>query len=243
MSRGQFHRSEPETTELHELPVSPLAPKRPESPISPEPLGNHAHPVSNGQDVADIAKARAAINACKKRGTASKALFQLARDLRAVEQRIGREAEIVELMPFFDEWYRLSQPFLDPAKTRDQYLAELVAGLRKVRVPTGEGDTLNKALATVAKLSPDELPAIPEVPNAPERLRRIAALHRELSRLCGGKTYFLTCRDTAKVFPGLSHQAAWNVNGALAQLGVIKVVRVGDARPNGKASKFHYLLS
>ena len=79
--------------------------------------------------------------------------------------------------------------------------------------------------------------------DAPENLRRVAALHRELSRLCPGKTYFLSCRDTAKAYPGLSRQSAYNINLALAQLGVIEIVRVGDARPNGKASQFRYLLS
>jgi len=213
---------------------------------SPQSLGISGFPecpMSNGQGLDTELKALAVHNACNERRTAKKGLWQLARDLRAVEKRIGRKLSNGELMLMYDEWYRLSQPLLGRAKPRDDYLAAFLAKPAKVRIPTGDGDTLNKALATVAKLSPDELPAIPEVPNAPERLRRIAALHRELSRLCGGKTYFLTCRDTAKVFPGLSHQAAWNVNGALAQLGVIKVVRVGDARPNGKASKFHYLLS
>jgi hypothetical protein len=33
------------------------------------------------------------------------------------------------------------------------------------------------------------------------------------------------------------------INGALADLGAIEIVRVGDARPNGKASKFRYLSS
>jgi hypothetical protein len=53
----------------------------------------------------------------------------------------------------------------------------------------------------------------------------------------------LSCRDTAKAFPGLRHQTAYTINLALAQLGVIEIVRVGDARPNGKASEFQYLLS
>ena len=112
----------------------------------------------------------------------------------------------------------------------------------KVRIPTGEGDTLNKALETVAKLSPDELPVIPEIPHASERLRRVAALHRELSRLCGGNTYFLSCRDAAKAFHGLSHQTAYNINLALARLGMIKIVRAGDSHPGGRASHYQYLL-
>jgi hypothetical protein len=160
-----------------------------------------------------------------------------------VEKRIGRKLSNGELMLTFDEWHRLSQPFLDPQKTRDDYLAAFLAKPGKVRIPTGEGKTLKKALEAVPKLSVSELPVIPGIPNAPERLRRVAALHRELSRVCAGKTYFLSCRDTAKAFPGLSHQTAYNINLALTRLGVIKIVRIGDARPNGKASTFSYILS
>jgi hypothetical protein len=200
-------------------------------------------PMSNRQGLDKVLKGFGVRNACNEHRAAKKALWQLARDLRAVEKRIGRKLSNAELMQVFDRWHELSQPFLDPAKTRDDYLAAFLAKPAKVRVPTGEGDTLNKALEAVSRFSVSELPVIPGIPNAPERLRRIAALHRELWRLCGGKTYFLTCRDAAKAVPGLSHQAAWNVNDALAQLGVVGVVRVGDPRPNGKATKFRYLLS
>jgi hypothetical protein len=125
---------------------------------------------------------------------------------------------------------------------RDDYLGAFLAKPAKVRIPTGEGDTLNKALKAASKLSVSELPMIPGIPNVSERLRRVAALHRELSRLCAGKTYFLTCRDTAKAHPRLSHQSAYNVNLVLAQLGLIEIVRVGDPWPNGKASQYRYLL-
>jgi PAS domain S-box-containing protein len=64
----------------------------------------------------------------------------------------------------------------------------------------------------------------------------------ELSRLCGGKKYFLTCRDAAKAWPGSSHQKAYNINLALAQLGVIEVVRAGDPHLGGRASYYRYLL-
>jgi len=57
-----------------------------------------------------------------------------------------------------------------------------------VRVPTGEGDTLNKALEAVLKLSLSQLPMIPDYADAPESWRRIAALHHELSRLCANGT-------------------------------------------------------
>ena len=224
----------------HECRKSLGSPECLESPKYHESL---VYPMSNGQGLEDELKALAARNACTEVNTARKRRFKLVRDLRAIRKGIGQELEIADLMVAFNEWYRLSQPFLDTAKSQDDYLAAFLAELGKVRVPTGEGNTLNKAVEAVAKLSPDALPVIPGIPEAPERWRRLASLHRELSRLSGGKTYFLTCRDAAKACHGLSHQTAYNINLALAQLGVIKIVRAGDSRPGGKASQFRYLLS
>jgi CHC2 zinc finger len=209
-------------------------PKSPEYPV---------HPMSNGQGLEKELKALAARNACTERNTARKRRWQLARDVRAFEMRLSRELDTTELMLTFGEWHRLSQPFLDSAKTRDDYLVAFLAELGKVRVPTGEGETNKKALEAVSKLPPSELPMIPGMPEAAKSWRRVAALHREMSRLCEGKTYFLSCRDTAKAVPGLSHQTAYNINLVLERLGVIEIVRVGDARPNGKSSRFRYLLA
>jgi hypothetical protein len=58
------------------------------------------------------------------------------------------------------EWYRVSQRFLNPAKTRVDYLAAFLAKPAKVRIPTGDGDTINKTLQAVAKLAGSELPVI-----------------------------------------------------------------------------------
>jgi hypothetical protein len=222
-----------------EYPESREFPRSPESPKSPESL---EYPMSNGQTLEKELKELGARNACTERSTARKRRWQLVRDLRAVEVRLMRELEMGELMVALQEWYRLSHPFLDPAKTREYYLAAFLAELRKVRVPTGEGETLNKALNYISKLALADLPMIPRVPDAPESWRRLAALHRELSRRPGSKTYFLSCRDAAKVFPGLCHQTAHNINLNLAHFGVIEIVRVGDKRPGGRASKFRYLL-
>jgi hypothetical protein len=79
---------------------------------------------------------------------------------------------------------------------------------------------------------------------APESWRRVLGLHREMSRrsIRKDKTYFLTCRDTAKAFPGLSYQQAYNINLALVELDVIEIVRLGDKREGGRATEFRYLL-
>jgi hypothetical protein len=160
-----------------------------------------------------------------------------------LQAKAGRGLTNSELALACGEWLRLSEPFLDPTKTPFDYVAACLVERKKVRVPTGEGETLKKALEAVSKLSPDQLPMIPGVSNAPEHWRRIAALHRELSHRSANGTYFLSCRDPAKA-PGLTPQTAYNTTLALAELGVIEVVHKG--RPGTKARKaaeFRYLLS
>src|SRR5262249_7959185 len=130
-------------------------------------------------------------------------------------------------------------------KTHEHHLESFFAELTKVRVATGGGDTINKALASVFKLSASELPAIPGMPDAPETWRRLAALHRKLARasIQKDKTYFWSYRDAAKASRDLSAQRAHDITAALQRLGVIKIVRVGIARPHGrKAAEFRYLL-
>jgi hypothetical protein len=197
--------------------------------------------MSNGQGLEKELEGLTARNACSERNTARKRRWQLVRDLRAVEGRIARQLSNGELMQVFNAWYCASQPFLDLGKTRDTYLVTFLAELGKVRVPTGEGETIKKALEYVSTLPVSELPVILGVPEAPESWRRVAALHRELCHRSANKTYYLSCRDAAKVYQGLSKSAAADINRALDRLSVIKIVRVGDTRPNGRASKFRYL--
>jgi hypothetical protein len=234
----------PKSHEYHKSREYPEFRKSPECPESP---CVSVSPVSEGQGLngnrEKTLKAFGVRNACTERNTARKRRWQLERDLKGLEKGIGRELSIDELMIPFDEWYRLSQPFLDPAKTRDDYLALFLAELTKVRVPTGEGDTLNKALEAVSKLSLSQLPLIPDYANAPESWRRIAALHRELSRESANGTHFLSYRDAAKACVGLSHQQAYDITGALVRAGVIEIVEKGKAGLNGgKAAEFRYLL-
>ena len=127
-------------------PLTPDWPESPERPESPQSPGSPVPPVSVGHDDEKALTMLAGRNACQARNTARKRLWQLARDLSALEKKVTRELEIAEIIVACGEWYQLSQPFLDPAKTYDTYLAALTAALRKVRVPTGEGETIEKAL-------------------------------------------------------------------------------------------------
>jgi len=204
-------------------------------------------PVSEGQSVdGEVERALsvlAARNACTGAGdVVAKKRFKLARDVSAFEKQIGEKLGNEELVQVLTEWRRLSQPFLNPKETRNDHLTAFLAELQKVRVPTGEG-ALTKALENVEKLSLAELPMIPGYPGAPENWKRLAALHRELSRVCGGGIYFLSYRDAAKVYDGLSHQEAHTITLALARLGVIKIESKGKAGLKGrKAAEFRYLL-
>jgi hypothetical protein len=222
----------------HEFSFSPS----PLPHVSPEYLGFPVYPVSNCQNLGKELEALARRNACVARNTARKRRWKLMQDLAGVQKRIGRELSTDKLLKTFDEWYRASQPHLDPNKTREDYLAKFLGELGKVWVPTGEGEAIKKALEKISTLSVLELPILPEMLDASESWRRLAALHRELARQSSNGTYFLSCRDAAKADPGLNKDSALTVNRALEQLGVIKCERVGDPRPGGKASEFRYLL-
>jgi hypothetical protein len=175
--------------------------------------------------------------------TSDKKRFQLLRGLVAVQERHGRKLSNAEVTLAIEEWHRLSQSVLDPEETLEHHLLRGLAELRKVKVALGK-EIVSQAVQVVLKFPISELPVIPGMPNAPESLRRIAALHRELSRRSKEKDrgYFLGCRDAAKAHPGLSKSEAALINHALVQLGVVEVLRAGEQIPGGLASEFRYLL-
>lgn len=76
------------------------------------------------------------------------------------------------------------------------------------------------------RLSLDQLPAIPGLPNAPESWRRLLSLHRELSRLSANEIYFLSYRDAAEIC-STTHRAAHTITGAPVRLGAIDIVDKG----------------
>jgi len=188
-------------------------------------------------------KALAAQCQCMAPRTSDKKRFQLLRGLIAIQERDGRKLSNGEVTLAIEEWHRLSQSVLDPEETLEHHLLHGLAELRKVKVALGK-EIISQAVEVVSKLPVSDLPVIPGMPNAPESLRRIAALHRELSRRSTDKDkrYFLGCRDAAKAHPGVSKSEAAIINHALVQLGVIEIVRVGEQIPGGDASEFRYLL-
>jgi hypothetical protein len=233
-SAARKSREYPKSPKCPMVPVSPECPKYPECPV---------YPVSEGQGVEEEITVVALNNRCTECNSARERRWQLVRDLKAVQKRVGRKLTESELMSAFDEWYGSSSVFLDPAKARADYLAAFLAEFGKVRVATGEGETLKTACEKVSKLWLDGLAIVPGFPNAPESWRRLLSLHRELSRLSANGIYFLSYRDAAEIC-GVTHQAAHAISGALVTLGAIDLVAKGKAGLNSrKAAEFRYLLS
>ena len=169
----------------------------------------------------------------------------MARDLKALAKRTGLKFSPAQVRIASDEWCRLSQPLLDREKSREDYFISLLAQITKVQKPTGE-DTINEALATVAKLPDAELPTIPQWPNAPENVRRLIALHRELHRRSTKPDirYFLDYRHAAQSGKGLTSPTAHDITTLLVDYGVIEIINKGKAGLNsGEAAEFRYLLS
>lgn len=240
---GTTHRKLLNSTRTHELPVWLECPELPASHKSP---CVSVSPVSSGQcsdnELEKKLKTLAARNACTCAEDNAKAKrFKLARDLCSVEKKIGRKLSTTEVRVASDEWERISLPVLD--WNGDDHFAMLVAEVTKVRVPTGEGDTFNKALENVSRLPDSDLPEIPGYADARRAMRKLAALHREMSHLCDGKVYFLSYRDAAKVCDELRPASAHTITLALERFGVIKVVSKGKAGLNSReAAEFRYLL-
>ena len=223
----------------HPWPKSPGPPQKPQEPqLPPKPVRPQfpLFPLPSGQDLEKHLKQIAVNNAVGLEDSEANKRWQMARDARAVELAIERELAITELMLMLDEWCRIS--ILDSRK-RDDHLAAFLVEVRKVRVATGEGDTIDKAVDRVSKLCSSELLPIPGIPNAPETWRRVATMHREMFRLVGGNVYFLSCRDSAKACPGLSHHTANYINSILVKQGAIKIVCAGDVH---RANRYQYLL-
>jgi hypothetical protein len=185
-------------------------------------------------------------NACLAKGDpAWRRLWNLAREVKAIELNINRRLDTKELTLVFDEWYRLSKPNLDPEKNKGDFFSMFLAYTESVKVPTGGGRT-DRALKIVAELSASELVAIEDMPDAEETWRRILTMHREMARQHDGGHYPLGSRDCGKAArpdKPLSHEQAAFVNRAFVRLGKIKEIQKGVQKPGSRnATTWEYLL-
>jgi hypothetical protein len=180
--------------------------------------------------------------ACPKKGNERRSRFELAREVRAFAQCLGRQLSFGEQVTAFNGWYEKGKPNM--TTDYDNQLALFLREQASVKKPKGGDVEFRRMVLTVAKLPVSELPVISAFEGeAPETWRRVAALHREKARQAKGGVYELSSRDTANALEGWDHQAAHALNDVLAEAGVIKKAENGAAgKQRGKATKWRYLL-
>ena len=179
--------------------------------------------------------------ACRENGKGHRAQFQLARYVRRLERETGQPLNNDELRAVHRLWFSASTT-LPRGTTEPEAFGDFIDRLRKVRIIPGmTGDTLREAKER-ARTRP--LPEFPSFSDAPEPMRRIAALHCELQRTTGNAPHFLTAEDAA-AFAGLKHKIQANrIQWRLAddRLRVLRCVKRGDAHKGGKPTLWLYLL-
>jgi hypothetical protein len=193
--------------------------------------------IAHSFDLFEIAKSLA----CREKGKGHRAQFQLARYVRRFEMETGRPLDNDELRAVHRRWFSASTA-LPAEATEAEAFGEFIDRLRKVRIlPGTTGDTLRLAKQRARALP---LPEIPGFTDAPDSMRKIAALHRELQRVTSDAPHFLTAED-AREFAALKHKIkAHRIQLRLAddRLGVLRCVKRGDPRKGGKPTLWLYLL-
>jgi hypothetical protein len=179
--------------------------------------------------------------ACREKGKGHRSQFELARHVRRLEIENGQPLHNDELRAVHQCWFSASTAL--PAETTEaEAFGDFIDRLRKVRIiPGTAGDTLQLAKERVLTFP---LPEIPGFPDAPQAMRRIAALHCELQRAAGNAPHFLTAED-AGAFSGLKHKIQANrIQWRLAdeRFGVLRCVKPGDQHRGGKPTLWLYLL-
>ena len=179
--------------------------------------------------------------ACHEKAKGHRAQFELARYVRRFEIETGRPLNNEQLRDVHQRWFSASTA-LPEETTEAEAFGDFIDRLRKVRViPGTAGDTLQLAKERARTLP---LPEIPGFPDAPEPMRRIAALHRELQRVTDTAPHFCTAED-AREFAALKHKIeAHRIQQRLAddRLGVLRCVKPGDRHKGGKPTLWLYLV-
>jgi hypothetical protein len=178
--------------------------------------------------------------ACHEKGKAHRTQFELARHVRRVEVETGQPLNNDQLRAVHQRWFSASTA-LPEETTEPEAFGDFIDRLRKVRtIPGTAGDTLQLAKERARTLP---LPEIPGFQDAPEPMRRIAALHCELQRASGNAPHFLTAED-AGAFAGLKHKIeAHRLQQRLAddRFGILRCVKRGDPHKGGKPTIWLYL--
>lgn len=177
----------------------------------------------------DLIKAAIQDTLPKSIGQRNRAIFELARALKAIPALA--DTPVADLRDFVRQWHALALPIVG-TKAFDETWADFVAAWPRVRFPRGQ-----ERMALIVQRA-DSLPQpnVAERYDAPET-RRLIAICRELQCTSGDGPFFMSCRVAAGLL-GLDQATAWRRLGMLVVDGVLVVVQKGKP---GRATRFRYV--
>ena len=161
--------------------------------------------------------------------TSNTMLFELARDVRGVEQRRGKSLTVAQYKTICDKWKDASRPFL---RKGHDYFTEFLAKLALVSMPKGE--TLQSAFQRSQRRRPPIKVSL--VPN--KGLRSLASLCRELQEMFGDQPIMLCQTSIAKLFT-VSQQTISEWIRALKTLGALRLAE--PAIKNARAARYYFI--
>jgi len=165
----------------------------------------------------------------KKPHTSNKMLHELAREVKGKEKRRGKKLGAAVYKTIFDNWERVSQPFLQAGH---DYFTEFLAKLDCVAVPKGE--TLQTAFERAKRREPPSKVLM----NSQRGVRLLASLCRELQEIGGDQPIMLHQMSIAKLF-GFSHHR--NISNWIKALKTLDLLKPGDPWSRGKTARYFYV--
>lgn len=169
-------------------------------------------------------------------GQNDKQIMRLARALRAIEVRIGREVTFREFSLVFAQWWDKNPH--QPSEGRDYGLDKFQRAYNTCRSPLG---VKHEELAKT-RIKGRPLPKI-ALRYADETTRRAVALLREMQAIAGeGRSWPLACNQLGAVL-GLSDRGAWGILERLRSRPdpIIRRVTLGKRIPGTLPSTWLYL--
>jgi len=165
----------------------------------------------------------------KKPRTSNNMLFELAREVRGVEQKRGKPLTVTQYKTIFDKWEDASPPFL---RKGHDYFTEFLAKLASVSMPKGE--TLESAFQRSERRQPPSKVLL--VPN--KGLRSLASLCRELQEMFGDQPIMLCQTSIAKLF----HVTQQTISTWIHALKTVGVLRLAEpAIKNARAARYYFI--
>jgi len=161
--------------------------------------------------------------------TSDTILFELAREVRGVEQRRGKSLTVTQYKAICDKWEDASRRFL---RKGHDYFPEFLAKLDRVTMPKGE------TLETAFRRAQHREPPSKVGPVRNKGLRLLASLCQELQYLYGDQPIMLCQTSVAKLFP-VTQQTISTWIHALKALQVLRLAE--PAVKNARAARYHFI--